>query len=461
MKVSSTYGTKDQKISFVDKLTNNATGTTRKIKEDSITVTKVKADGARETKNSHNLTVNDGNVSIVELSGTELLSGELDPLGEKEYYEIEYIVEETGVNPDASTTTKITGSNKAKVTTKDYPYGKEDKSTPSVEWVGDKLVPGINKEGKYDGESKINWTITVNGDHMASLIGNKVVDELLKNGKVKLMDFGAARDYTDFGEKSLSIVLKPGYAPEEQYRSRGIQGPWTDIYALSATIYKCITGITPEESMQRVIEDSLEKPSKYCKDIPKGMENAIMKGMSALQKNRYQNLKEFCEALYSDFEDAGEEKKKPVSISDGTLKSVNEEKEKAKSGQNALGTGMEKLQNLTKQQKMIAGAAVILVVLLIFAGTSLSGGKKQNSSTSNLPTDREMVSDVLKNSQWEGTILNLRIIDDDNNRQYEVYTADCEIESKRQGGSGTTSKAKITYKLQDDEWVFVKCEKQN
>lgn len=80
---------------------------------------------------------------------------------------------------------------------------------------------------------------------------------LLKNGKVKLMDFGAARDYTDFGEKSISIVLKPGYAPEEQYRSRGIQGPWTDIYALSAMIYKCITGITPEESMQRVIEDSL------------------------------------------------------------------------------------------------------------------------------------------------------------------------------------------------------------
>ena len=138
-----------------------------------------------------------------------------------------------------------------------------------------------------------------------------------------------------------------------------------------------------------------------------------------------------------------------------------QEKEKAKSGQNALGTGMEKLQNLTKKQKIIAGAAVILVVLLIFAGTSLSGGKKQNSSTSNLPTEREMVSDVVKNSQWEGTILNLSIIDDDINRQYEVYTADCEIESKRQGGSGTTSKAKITYKLQDDEWVFVKCEKQN
>ena len=333
---------------------------------------------------------------------------------------------------------------------------------------GISLEQYFREKGQMDAKTlfQLLWPLmkTLDKIHKRGIIHRDISPDnimVLLGGKIKLMDFGAARDYTDFGEKSLSIVLKPGYAPEEQYRSRGIQGPWTDIYALSATIYKCITGITPEESMQRVIEDSLEKPSKYCKDIPKGMENAIMKGMAALQKNRYQNLKEFCEALYSDFEDAGEEKKKPVSKSDGTLKSVNEEKEKAKSGQNALGTGMEKLQNLTKKQKMIAGAAVILVVLLIFAGTSLSGGKKQNSSTSNLPTEREMVSDVVKNSQWEGTILNLSIIDDDINRQYEVYTADCEIESKRQGGSGTTSKAKITYKLQDDEWVFVKCEKQN
>ncbi len=68
---------------------------------------------------------------------------------------------------------------------------------------------------------------------------------LLENGSIKLMDFGAARAYTEFGEKSLSIVLKHGYAPEEQYRTHGVQGPWTDIYPLSATMFKYITGITP------------------------------------------------------------------------------------------------------------------------------------------------------------------------------------------------------------------------
>ena len=71
---------------------------------------------------------------------------------------------------------------------------------------------------------------------------NLMVD---KSGSVKLLDFGTAREVNEDGEKSLSIVLKPGFAPEEQYRRRGQQGPWTDVYALCATIYKLCTGVTP------------------------------------------------------------------------------------------------------------------------------------------------------------------------------------------------------------------------
>lgn len=140
--------------------------------------------------------------------------------------------------------------------------------------------------------------------HSSGLIHRDISPDnimVLKNGDVKLMDFGAARDYTEFGEKSLSIVLKPGYAPAEQYQSRGVQGPWTDIYALCATFYKCITGETPEDSIQRVMEDELKKPSEFGIDISPQVEKTILKGMSVSPKERYQNLREFCEDLYKDY----------------------------------------------------------------------------------------------------------------------------------------------------------------
>ena len=123
---------------------------------------------------------------------------------------------------------------------------------------------------------------------------------LLSNGGIKLMDFGAARTYTEFGQKSLSIMLKHGYAPEEQYRTHGVQGPLTDIYALSATIYKCITGQTPVESLQRVLSDTLQSPSQMGIQIQPWQEYALMKGLSVRQENRYQNMREYCQDLYGD-----------------------------------------------------------------------------------------------------------------------------------------------------------------
>ena len=156
---------------------------------------------------------------------------------------------------------------------------------------------------------------------------------VLPDGRIKLMDFGAARDYTEFGEKSLSIVLKPGYAPPEQYQTHGVQGPWTDIYALCATMYKCITGENPPDATERVMDDSLKKISEFGIAIPPQAEAAIIKGMSVSAKDRYQDIKDFCEDLYGGYEETSvsENKESEIKIETGSEIKVTEIAEQQKS----------------------------------------------------------------------------------------------------------------------------------
>lgn len=115
---------------------------------------------------------------------------------------------------------------------------------------------------------------------------------MLKDGRAKLLDFGAARNVSAVANHSLSVVLKPGYAPEEQYRSRGQQGPWTDVYALCATLYKCITGVTPDDATQRVYYDEVKKPSELGISISPGLESVIMKGFAVSYRDRYQGIED-------------------------------------------------------------------------------------------------------------------------------------------------------------------------
>ena len=118
---------------------------------------------------------------------------------------------------------------------------------------------------------------------------------LLRNGRLKLLDFGAAREVG--GDKSLSVMLKPGYAPEEQYRSRGRQGPWTDIYALCATMYFCLTGMKPDESVERMVDDTLRRPSELGANISPAQESVLLRGMAVRAADRYQSMHELAAAL--------------------------------------------------------------------------------------------------------------------------------------------------------------------
>lgn len=115
---------------------------------------------------------------------------------------------------------------------------------------------------------------------------------LTNKGEVKLIDFGASRYATTSRSRSLTVIIKPGYSAEEQYRSRGDQGPHTDVYSVGACLYKMITGETPPDAMERRAQfeknhkDMLKPIRKYVKNIDPRRENAIYNALNVRIEDR-------------------------------------------------------------------------------------------------------------------------------------------------------------------------------
>lgn len=152
---------------------------------------------------------------------------------------------------------------------------------------------------------------------------------LCKDGSIKILDFGGARDYIFSTGKSMSIMLKPGYTPEEQYRTHGNQGPWTDVYALCATMYRCITGTIPPESLERAYHENLQPVRELASDCPPAAAYAIEKGMSIHTEDRFQSMQELYSALYEseNFTEIPKPAPKPASV---PSESGNTKKKKSK-----------------------------------------------------------------------------------------------------------------------------------
>jgi serine/threonine protein kinase len=125
-----------------------------------------------------------------------------------------------------------------------------------------------------------------------------------KNGEAVLLDFGAARQIIGDMTHSLTVILKPGYAPIEQYADDAMmkQGPWTDIYSLSAVIYFAIVKTAPPTSVARMIKDPIEplqdgQEGKYGGGFSKEFLAAIDKGLAVKPDERPQSIEEFRKLL--------------------------------------------------------------------------------------------------------------------------------------------------------------------
>lgn len=122
---------------------------------------------------------------------------------------------------------------------------------------------------------------------------------LTRDEKLVLIDFGAARKENINMTRSMTVVFKRGFSPEEQYRTRGQQGAWTDVYALCATAYYALTGKAPDESIQRVLEDDMPSLTEMTDvDLPTQQKRAFMKGMTVDFHHRYQTMDELYQGLY-------------------------------------------------------------------------------------------------------------------------------------------------------------------
>lgn len=110
-------------------------------------------------------------------------------------------------------------------------------------------------------------------------------------GKATLIDFGAARLF--IAQKQLTVILKRKYAPIEQYETRGKQGPWTDTYALAATIYHALTGELPPEATSRAYRDDIKTFRQCGVVLEEYVERALYKALRVEPEERYRNVVDF------------------------------------------------------------------------------------------------------------------------------------------------------------------------
>ncbi len=141
----------------------------------------------------------------------------------------------------------------------------------------------------------------LNEVHKANIVHRDISPDnimLTQKGEAKLIDFGAAKNY---GKSDNSpVLLKHGYAPPEQYDKDGNQGPWTDVYSMSASIYYLLSGIRIPEAQKRMENDTVQPLQMLGIPVPEHIDMALRKGMMLKIEDRYHSVAELYQQIYGE-----------------------------------------------------------------------------------------------------------------------------------------------------------------
>lgn len=188
-----------------------------------------------------------------------------------------------------------------------YDYFEEnDTAYIIMEYINAPLLKNRLKKGRLPVEEACGYMLALlealGKVHAQGIIHKDISpDNIFLTGpaSVKLFDFGAAKFQGTQTERTVSVVVKSGYTPPEQYSAENTQGVYMDIYAAGAVFYEMVTGKKPMDALDRIAADELKKPGSFQVKIDEYLERIILKALALEPQMRFQSVEQMKTAMVS------------------------------------------------------------------------------------------------------------------------------------------------------------------